>query len=49
MIKMKETKIIITIPNDECVTEKYKEEIYQMFKLVCDNIGTNGLPCKRQG
>jgi len=39
-------KIIITIPNDEDLHEQDKVELCKMFKLICDNIGTNGLSCE---
>ncbi len=36
--------ILIKIPSEK--DEEYKAELFKMFKLICDNIDTNGLECK---
>ena len=41
-------RIIITIPEDEDLHNEDKEELFKMFELICDNIGTNGLFCRKE-
>ena len=38
-------KIEITIPDD--YDKQGKKELFIMFEAICDNIGTDGLQCKR--
>ena len=38
-------RIEITFPNEKHMDTQYRTEIYKMFKLLCENIDNNGLPC----
>ena len=38
-------KIEITFPDDEHMDEGYRQEIYRVFKSLCDNIDSNGIYC----
>ena len=40
-------QILITIRDNE-FDKSHQEELFTMFKLLCDNICTNGLECKKQ-
>ena len=39
-------KILITIRDKE-FDKAHQKELFDMFKLICDNICTNGLECKK--
>lgn len=40
-------KILIEIPKESDYSKQDKEELFKMFKLICDNINTNGIICKK--
>ena len=36
----------IIIRTDNKRSEEYQDEIFNMFKLICDNLGVDGLECE---
>ena len=37
--------VLITIPEE--FDEEYQTELYTLLKNLCENIGTDGLPCRK--